>query len=331
MEGKTITDDAGGAITHERLTTALRRAAARPDHGGPGRSGLPDVTVAMPAYNAGRYIASAITSVLAQIDVTFELIVVDDASTDDTAAVVESLKSPGITLLHNERRRGIGFCHNRVLARSRAPIIVHVDADDVILPGALAKAVAALESAPAAGQAFSNHFELDESCRITREEFERQRDFLLRQRDRSDLRHDLLVHGMVANPLRAYRKKIFEQIGPFNEKLEYAVDYEMTLRIADRFPLEYIPEFLYCQRVHAGNTQQNLRWRALRFWWTRVRICRDLLRDRSTLLGRTSIQVYRLQLLSLLYVVGVDVFLKRVVRAAAPKRRAQVTVSSNRS
>ena len=321
-EATTITNDARG-ITYERLMTALRRVSAPPDQEAT-LVGVPAVTVAMPAYNAGRYIAAAITSVLAQTGVRFELVVVDDASTDDTATIVESFRNPGIILLRNERRCGIGYCHNRVLESSRAPIIVHVDADDVILPGALANVVTVLESKPAAGQAFSNHFELDENCQITPEEFARQRDFLLRQRRRLDLRRDLLVHGMVANPLRAYRRHVFDQVGSFNEKLEYAVDYEMTVRIADRFPLEYVPEFLYCQRVHAGNTQQNLRWRAFRFWWTRVRIFRALLRNRSTVLGWTKTQVYELLLLSLLYATGVDAFVKRLV----PR---QVTVSSKRS
>lgn len=106
------------------------------------------VTVAMPARNAVPFIAQAISSIQQQTDIDWEMIVVDDASSDGTANAVGAFDDARIRLVTNDRRRGIGYCHNRVLAHSAAPYVAHVDADDFILPGALRKMVGALEEKP---------------------------------------------------------------------------------------------------------------------------------------------------------------------------------------
>lgn len=312
-----------GAITYERLLTGIKSAIGPLDHRQSNRSTAPQVTVSMPAYNAAPYIGAAIRSVLNQTGVELELIVVDDASEDGTAAVVEAIGDARITLLRNERRRGIGHGHNRVVQHSRAPVIVHVDADDLILPGALAKAFAAIADNPAVGQAYANHFDLDAAGHISVEEFEKRRVFLLRVRAATvDFRDDLLVHGMITNPLRTYRRSALDEVGPFNETLSSSEDWEMAVRIADRFDMLLIPEFLYCQRVHRTNTQRNARFRALRSWRNRVRISRMLLkRGHGTLLGRTPAQIYGLLLLSLAHSLELPALAKTVVRS--PRRLLQ--------
>lgn len=320
---RAVADEAPGGITYDRLRNAIESAVGPADYLHSPPSTAPQITVSMPAYNAASYIRDAVMSVLKQTGVRLELIVVDDASEDGTAAAVEAVGDARVTLLRNDCRQGIGYCHNRVVQHGRAPVVVHVDADDLILPGALAKALAAVEASPALGQAYANHFELDEAWQISVPEFERQRAFLLRVRAAPvDFRRDLLVHGMVTNPLRTYRKAALAEVGPFNETLKYGVDYEMAVRIADRFDMRLIPEFLYCQRVHRQNTQQTLRWRALRFWLVRLRICHDLLKRRQgRLVGRTRLQVYALHLLGLAHALQLPTLAKAVLRA--PRRLAR--------
>jgi glycosyltransferase involved in cell wall biosynthesis len=306
---------ASGPRTYEEFMSAVRSALTPPPSGNRPGNAEPQVTVAMPAYNAAPYVGNAAASVLNQAGVGLELVVVDDGSTDGTAEVVESIRDSRIRLLRNPARRGIAYSHNRVVAESRAPILVHVDADDFILPGALARVLEALNAAPAAGQVFAEYIAVDANARIGRAEFERQRDFLLRRRLRStSLRHDLLVHGMVANPLRGYRKTALAAAGPFNERLKYAVDYDMTVRIADRFELQLIPEILYCQRIHATNTQERLRLRALRSWWTRLKVVLGILDAQPALLGFSRTQVYQFVLAGLGSALGLDAALKKLVR-----------------
>jgi len=281
----------------------------------------PEVTVAMPARNAAPYIAEAIGSVLRQEGVALELVVVDDASTDATAEIVGAIRDPRVRLLRNDRRRGIGHGHNRALEAAHAPLIAHVDADDVILQGALAAMVEALRAEPEAGQAYCNHYALDADGHIEAEDFRRQRAFLEAQRrEHPAYRRGLLRHGMVTNTLRTYRRDVLRDAGPFDEGLRFAVDYEMALRIADRYPMTLVPRFLYAQRLHAGNTQETMRLRALRSWCQRRRIAERLLRERDgRLLGYGRVEVRLLMVGGLADALGLG-HLRGALRALLRER-----------
>jgi glycosyltransferase involved in cell wall biosynthesis len=90
----------------------------------------PKITVLMPAYNAGKYIGEAITSVLKQSFADFELLIVNDGSTDDTEKIIKSFHDNRIVLLKQENK-GIAAALNAGLAVARAPYIARFDADDV--------------------------------------------------------------------------------------------------------------------------------------------------------------------------------------------------------
>jgi glycosyltransferase involved in cell wall biosynthesis len=96
----------------------------------------PKITVLMPAYNAGKYIAEAITSVLKQSFRDFELLIVNDGSTDNTVKIIESFHDERIVLIH-QQNKGIASALNSGLARSRAAYIARFDADDICNPDRL--------------------------------------------------------------------------------------------------------------------------------------------------------------------------------------------------
>ncbi len=306
-------------ISHSQLLTTIRdlesggtkitEASATGRH--------PEVTVSMPAYNTEAYVGAAIRSVLTQRDIEVELIVVDDGSDDRTKEVVRGCADPRVRLISLDQHRGIGYCHNTVIRHSTAPIIVHVDSDDIVLPGALRLMVDKLCEGENIGQVYAFHYQVEEDGMITEEEFERQTSFLImRAAATRDYRRDLIVHGMVVNHLRTYRRAVFDAVGLFNEELRYAVDYEMALRVAGKFDMALVPSFLYVARVHATNVQQNLRFKGPRFWWKRVLICHRQLRLQSRVAGWTTSQVCGLLLIGLLHVLRLPVFLKRVYRIA---------------
>jgi hypothetical protein len=95
------------------------------------------VCIVMPAYNAEATIRAAIESVLSQSFADFELVVCDDASRDNTAAIVESMSDPRIRLLRNEHNAGEGATRDRAIAQARAGWIAVLDADDAWAPGRL--------------------------------------------------------------------------------------------------------------------------------------------------------------------------------------------------
>lgn len=267
---------------------------------------MPELTVSMPAFRSGPFIEAAIASVLEERDIELELIVVDDGSDDDTARAVERCGDARLRLLRNETRRGIGYCHNRVIEASSSPIIAHVDADDFVLPGALrALADAVLESSDI-GQGFCDFFPVDAEGVTTPDARER---WLMQlraaRRHERDLRRALLVHGMVVNHLRTYRREVFDTVGRFDERLSYAVDYEMALRIAERYDFAYVPEPLYAKRLHASATTGAIRARNLRFWWARYQIGRRLQRvNGGVLLGRKRLGLHALMALGLVHITG---------------------------
>ena len=293
-------------------------------------SHVPTVTVSMPARNAERFVGDAIRSVLRQEGIDLELVVVDDASTDGTAAVVERIDDPRVRLIRNGTRRGVAACHNIVVAQSRSPFVAHVDADDLILPSALTTMVAALGASPGAGQAYCHYLRIDADGQPYQHPPAHQRALLLARRPVGlDYREALICHGMVVNTLRTYRRTALEAVGPFDESLRYAVDYEMAVRMADRFDIVLVPEFLYLVRIHDANLTESLRFKTLRFWWKRTRICHRLLRRSSTarLLGRTPGEVYGLLLIGMLHALELPRMAKRIVRAPGRALRRLVVRS----
>jgi hypothetical protein len=101
------------------------------------------------------------------------------------------------------------------------------------------------------------------------------------RRARVDYKRELLVAGgAAANHLRTYRREVFDVIGYFNEAIRYGEDYEMALRILDRYEITLVPEVLYGLRVHEHRITQRMGFTTgLHFLVNRLAICRQLRRD----------------------------------------------------
>ena len=109
----------------------------------PSANGPPDISVVLATYNRRHSLARAIASVQAQDGVRFELIVVDDASSDDTLAYLATLADPRIRTITRDRNRGPSAARNSGLAAARADIVAFLDSDDAYRPGRLAAPLAA--------------------------------------------------------------------------------------------------------------------------------------------------------------------------------------------
>ncbi|MBN1315745.1 MAG: glycosyltransferase [Anaerolineales bacterium] len=265
---------------------------------------MPEITVSMPAYNTAKFIAQAIQSVLDQKNVDFELIVVDDGSTDTTSLVVQSFDDPRIKLIRNETNRGISYCHNMVIDRSDSPFISIVDSDDWIAPGAFSKMLDKIKSSPDIGQVHCNFYDIDGKGRASAEDFRtRRRQF--RYRSGMNYRRELLIHGSVMNHLRTYRREVFVTIGKFNEELWVGEDLEMALRLLECWEIALVPEYLYYRRRHSNNTSNAWRFLALNFWFQRVAIIRRLIKRQQARYLLGTIQAYWLLFLGLIHVLQI--------------------------
>lgn len=110
----------------------------------------PTVTVVMPLYNAERYVADAVASVMAQADVATELIVADDGSNDRSAEIVEKMSrdSQGRIRLLRLKHGGVSNARNAALDAARGKYVMYLDADDMLLPESVKKLVDTAESLP---------------------------------------------------------------------------------------------------------------------------------------------------------------------------------------
>ncbi len=231
---------------------------------------MPTLTVSMPAYNTEKFIRESIESVLRQKEVDFELVVVDDASSDNTAEIVKSFQDPRVRLLRNHKNMGIGYCHNQVIRQSESIFIAHVDSDDVVLPGAFQKMVQKLQSDPELGQVHCHWIQIDEEGKLSRESFHSLRKMFRHRTEERDYRRDLILHGCVINHLRTYRREVFDRVGYFGEKKIRGTDYEMALRLVDKYKIGLVPEFLYCHRRHTTNISKLHPMRGMKAWSARA-------------------------------------------------------------
>ncbi len=112
---------------------------------------MPKIQIFIPAYNAARFIGQTIESALAQDVADLEIVVLDNASSDDTVTVVARYADRGVRCIRNEVNIGAIGNHNRALDMATAEFVKLLSADDVLLPGTLAKQVAALDRHPDVG------------------------------------------------------------------------------------------------------------------------------------------------------------------------------------
>ncbi len=308
----------------DRVRAEARAAVSRGGRGGlsgAGPEGEPEITVSMPARNVEAYVAEAVSSVLAQEDVALELIVVDDASEDGTAAVARAVGDARVEVVRQPSRRGIGAAHNVVTARARGRFVVHVDADDIVLPGGLAAAVAPLRAMPSAAQTYSDFFDIDAEGRIDATAYRSQLTrFDRRHRTDVTLGRELLVHGMVANHLRAYRREALLAVGGFDESLAHGEDWAMTLTLADRFDVVATGGWHYARRIHDANTSVGPGMTPLRLWRDHLPVLRRMMADRGgRLCGYGRLEVGSLVALRWAHAAGVIPALKRAVRGPRPR------------
>jgi glycosyltransferase involved in cell wall biosynthesis len=111
-------------------------------------SPTPRVSVLMTTRNGARTISDSLQSILTQDMPDFELVVVDDASSDETPALLSAITDPRLVLLRNDSRRGIAGARNRGLAQARAPYIAALDHDDLSAPTRLGLQAAYLDNNP---------------------------------------------------------------------------------------------------------------------------------------------------------------------------------------
>jgi glycosyltransferase involved in cell wall biosynthesis len=198
----------------------------------------PAVSVIIPTYNRGWILKEAVDSVLAQDFKDFELIVVDDGSTDNTGAILASYGPEIITL--RQANRGVSTARNRGIAAASAPLIAFLDSDDLWLPQKLSVQVKFFKLHPNARICQTEEIWIRNGKRVNPRR---------RHRKFSGMIFEPSLDLCLVSPSAVMMKKtLFEQVGLFDEDLPACEDYDLWLRIGCDMPIHLIDKRLIVKR-----------------------------------------------------------------------------------
>mgnify|MGYP001358427466 CR=1 FL=1 len=206
----------------------------------------PKISVVMPVYNTEKYVSGAIESILGQTYKDFELIMINDGSTDGSLSIMEkySRADPRIRLAGRKERQGVAVSLNEGLAMARGEYIARMDADDISLPERFEKQIAFLEEHPDIAVVGSSILVIDPEglpltpCILppTHEEIDR------------DLMKYLMKRRMY-HPTMMMRRSVLAAAGGYRKEFA-AEDYDLLLRLVEVCKVANLPEVLLKYREH---------------------------------------------------------------------------------
>ena len=217
---------------------------------------VPLVSVGIPTYNAERYLRESIESVLAQTFKNFELIIIDDASNDQTWDIAQAYahKDPRVSAVRNSKTLGLVANFNRCIELAKGRYVCVWHQDDVMEPQNIEKKVALLEANPQVGFVHSNVSLIDAQGRVLSEHWE------------SDSTRDYICSGLdfflkmiepgknyVCCPSVLARRECYEKLGRFRSELYFTCDWEMWMRLSLYYDVACLGAPLVHFRRHQGS------------------------------------------------------------------------------
>lgn len=196
----------------------------------------------MPAYNAEAYIAESIQSVLSQSFHNFELIIIDDGSSDKTREIVSSFTDARIRLIVNEHNTGLSSVRNQAVRESSSELIAFLDSDDIALPKRLAVQKNFLDHHPNIGLLGTAVDLIDTSGKKTGVRWQSTH-------SSEELPIALLFHNQFAQSSVMLRKNCLPT-DIYREGYAPAEDYDLWVRMAKKTPARNLPQVLTLYRVH---------------------------------------------------------------------------------
>jgi len=198
----------------------------------------PEVSVVIPTYNRGWIIKEAIDSVLAQDYRNFQLIVVDDGSTDNTMDILDSYQED----IHvvPQKNRGVSAARNQGLEQASGSFIAFLDSDDIWLPQKLSSQVAFFNSNPDALICQTEEIWIRNGARVNPKK---------RHKKPSGMFFESSLNLCLISPSAVMMKRgLFDEVGLFDENLPACEDYDLWLRISCRYPVYLIDTPLIIKR-----------------------------------------------------------------------------------
>lgn len=204
----------------------------------------PKISVIMSVYNGERYLREAVDSILNQTFTDFEFIVVNDGSTDNTLSILRQYSDKRLKIINHSENLGLSRSLNMAIEVAKGKYIARMDADDISLPDRLELQSACLDKNRAVGLVGCRYYQIDQYGRI-------EGVFKVPLDNRS-LGKYLWTRHYIAHGTFMIRKEALDLVGTYDENFKYAQDYELLLRIAEKFEICNLGNILYKWRAHKG-------------------------------------------------------------------------------
>jgi len=197
------------------------------------------VSIVLPTYNGSKYIAQSIESCLRQSYRNLELIIVNDASVDDTHEIILSFKDSRIVYLTNAVNSGLPKTLNKGFAESRGDYLTWTSDDNYYTEEALAVMLMRLKQKENVDFVYSSYYIIDDNGKKV---------------DTVEVSNslNLLIHNCIG-PCFLYKRKIYKKIGNYNPGFFLAEDYEYWIRVLKKFRMKNLDDCLYYYRSHDGS------------------------------------------------------------------------------
>ena len=230
-------------------------------------SATPAITVLMPAYNAGRYVREAVESVLAQAFTDFEFLIINDGSTDETAAVLSSFSDSRIRVISRENR-GLIASLNEGIALARAPLIARMDADDVCLPQRLQRQMDFLSANP-------DHVLVGSDVVYTDREGRTIMTISAGGHTDAEIREGFYRRSPIFHPTVLVQKAVLEAAGGYPAGALLFEDWLLWGRVMEHGKAAVLPEVLLRVRLNPESVTVDEKWRGPEFSEIRARSLRQ--------------------------------------------------------
>lgn len=206
---------------------------------------LPLITVYITNYNYGRYIEKSINSVIDQSAQDFELIIIDDGSTDNSLEIIESYQNHDKIQIIHQKNKGLNITNNIAMRAAKGKYLVRLDADDFLAKDALKVMSDKLESDDELGLVFPDYYYVDESGEITGEE----------------RRHNFEEVSLLDQPAHGactmIRLEFLKKSGGYNESFTCQDGYDLWIKFISHYKVTNINQPLFYYRQHGSSLSSN--------------------------------------------------------------------------
>jgi len=210
---------------------------------------MPKVSVIIPAYNAMSYLPEAVESVLRQTFTAFEVLLINDGSSDEITQWAAGITDPRVKLI-SQKNQGVSAARNTGIAQAQGEYIAFLDADDLWEPTKIEKQVRVLDGNPVVG--------LVDTWVVLANERGKPTDKIWISKSEGDVWQQIAEENLLtcgSTPM--LRSCCFETVGIFDRNLRIAEDWDMWIRVASCYSFAVVKEPLVFYRQHANNTSKN--------------------------------------------------------------------------